>query len=83
MKGTNLFELGLPSSLANGFENEEDEDVLESYQNYDWDFPKLVFEESGIFSSEENLEYPQFNFEGQNLFSNELKFVDEPAKNDS
>lgn len=74
MKGTNPFGFGFPASLANGFDNDqEDEDMFENYYSNDWSLPKNILEETGIFAREDNRPYPLF------YFDDELEEVNQPT----
>jgi hypothetical protein len=71
MNGVNPFGLGLPTSLLNGFEdNLDDYYSLEDFQKNDWDLPKHVFEEKGIFSEEENPDFSEIKFNYMNEQNN-------------
>lgn len=67
MNGVNPFGLGMPASLLNGFADELDDDYsIEDFQKSDWDLPKHVFEERGIFSEEENPDFSEIKFNYMN-----------------
>lgn len=64
MKNTNPFSFGFPSSLANGFDdNNEDQSIFEDYYSNDWSIPKNVLEETGIFAQDLNQDGPMFYFD--------------------
>lgn len=66
MKGTSPFGFNVSNNFGEGLYNSpEDEFLLDSENNFEWEIPNHVFEEKNLFEADPNQDYPMFYFINQ------------------